>query len=374
VVANGGSGEHAEAARNADRPRKSRHVWVPQVAVEVDTLWARTDVAEARGLDRAGQALVFGIRTHLDQARNAALRRNPLPRRTSNWWRGTLIEMAYRHMHAAEVQLVDLYTASELQALIRPAVVRANAVLEQRGYGHVSVEELRQYSEEELRPRLRDLMRETFAALDSQDTQLRSFGKVVLGVALAITALLVVTVEVGTTFPNVLPLCFPREVVTGAAPVVTEQQGLNCPTGSGVPYPSGGDALAVAFVGLLGGALSAAVSIRNLKLASTPYGIPVTLAMLKIPLGGFTAILGLIAIGGDLVPGLSVLDSQGQILAYALVLGFAQQLLTRLLDRQAQSLLETFVSKDATEEISLPAPPRTIPLARDGRAMRPVDS
>ena len=39
------------------------------------------------------------------------------------------MESAYQHMHAAEVQLLDLYDEKELQAEIRPAVVRANAAL-----------------------------------------------------------------------------------------------------------------------------------------------------------------------------------------------------------------------------------------------------
>jgi hypothetical protein len=82
------------------------------------------------------------------------------------------------------------------------------------------------------------------------------------------------------------------------------------------------------------------VSIRNLKGTSTAYDVPVALAFLKVPLGAFTAILALVAIRGDFVPGLSILDSQEQILAYALVFGFAQQILTRLLDQRAQTLLE----------------------------------
>ena len=39
------------------------------------------------------------------------------------------MESAYQHMHAAEVQLLDLYDEKELHAEIRPAVVRANAAL-----------------------------------------------------------------------------------------------------------------------------------------------------------------------------------------------------------------------------------------------------
>ncbi len=98
--------------------------------------------------------------------------------------------------------------------------------------------------------------------------------------------------------------------------------------------------MVVALLGALGGATAATLSIRNLKGTSTPYDVPVALAFLKVPLGVLAAILGLVAIQGNFIPGLSRLDSQGQILAYALIFGFAQQALSRLLDKRAQDLME----------------------------------
>jgi hypothetical protein len=89
------------------------------------------------------------------------------------------------------------------------------------------------------------------------------------------------------------------------------------------------------------------MSIRNLRGTSSPYDVPVALAFLKVPLGAFTAILGLVAIQGEFIPGLSSLDSQQQILAYALLLGFAQQVFTHSLDVRAQSLLEALPGKDS---------------------------
>jgi hypothetical protein len=41
------------------------------------------------------------------------------------------------------------------------------------------------------------------------------------------------------------------------------------------------------------------------------------------------------------VPGLSALDTSAQILAWALVFGYAQQLFTRLVDQQAHTVLQT---------------------------------
>ena len=355
--------------RDGDSSKPVKRVWVPQVAVDVDALWVRTDVAEAGSSDPARKALICGVRRHLEKARNAAFRRDPLPGRLTNWWRGTLVETAYRHMHAAEVQLLDLCDGHELQAEIRPAVVRANSVLNLEDPRQRTVEEFREYkTAEQLRPRLRSIMRDSYAALDSRQAQLRNFRNILLLSALSITVLMIVTLVAVSNSPNVLPLCFERTVVDAGTGSVMTGPGLNCPTRSGTTAASGGDVLVVALLGLLGGALAAAVSIRNLKGTTVPYDVPVALAMVKVPLGAFTAVLGLVAIRGDFVPGLSALDSQVQILAYALVLGFAQQLLTRLLDQRAQTLLDAMPSKDTADQVTLS------PAARPSVAVDPISS
>jgi hypothetical protein len=121
----------------------------------------------------------------------------------------------------------------------------------------------------------------------------------------------------------------------------------------------------VALLGLVGGALSGTVAVRNLRGTSTPYAVPVALALLKLPAGALTGIVGLLLVHGEFVPGLTALDSQGQILAYAVVLGVAQQLATRLVDRQAHEVLGRVPSKEQSPgqaEAAMTAP-LTVPLA-----------
>ena len=62
---------------------------------------------------------------------------------------------------------------------------------------------------------------------------------------------------------------------------------------------------------------------------------------------GYTAVAGILLLGGGFVPGLSDLDSQRQILAYALVFGYAQQLATQFIDKRAETLLAQVPSKHA---------------------------
>ncbi len=99
------------------------------------------------------------------------------------------------------------------------------------------------------------------------------------------------------------------------------------------------DVALVAFVGLLAAGLSAATSLRQIRGTSTPYSLPVALALLKLPAGALTAVLGLLLMRGEFIPGLSALDSSAQILAWAVLLGYGQQLLTRYVDQRAQMIL-----------------------------------
>ena len=64
------------------------------------------------------------------------------------------------------------------------------------------------------------------------------------------------------------------------------------------------------------------------------------LATLKLPTGALTAVLGLMLMRGQFVPGLSALDFAAQIIAWAIIFGYAQQLFTRLVDQRAQTVLD----------------------------------
>jgi hypothetical protein len=114
-------------------------------------------------------------------------------------------------------------------------------------------------------------------------------------------------------------------------------------------------------MGLLGGALSATFTIQKLRGTSTPYGVPVALAILKLPAGALTAITGLVLLYGKFIPGLSELDSQGQILAYAVVLGIAQHLVTRFVDQKAEAVLRSVPSKERSPTKAQPAAEPTQP-------------
>jgi hypothetical protein len=176
------------------------------------------------------------------------------------------------------------------------------------------------------RERLAKAVEVGFGATDAEHAQLRNFRNTVLGGAAALSAVLVVFVAYVVRNPRDVPFCFSP---AGKAMVCA----------SGATSPSGHDVIAVTLLGALGGLLATILALRNISGTSVPYDVPKALAVLKLPLGALCAIGALIAIRGGFVPGFSDLDSQPQILAYAFGFGVAQQVLARLIDRQAQTLL-----------------------------------
>jgi hypothetical protein len=106
------------------------------------------------------------------------------------------------------------------------------------------------------------------------------------------------------------------------------------------------DLIVVELVGLTAAAIATAAAIRGIRGSSERYGLPVALAALKLPTGAITAFLGLLLMRGQFVPGLSALDTSAQILAWALVFGYAQQLFTRLVDQQGQTVLNNVRGAD----------------------------
>ena len=326
------------------RVKNAKKVRVHTVAVAVQVLETRLDVACAQDdLGPDQRAAADGVRRLLKKADDAAHGIDPSPGPIARWWSGALVDAANQNLHAARAQMIDVYDDVEIAAEIPSALGRLQQTLHREDPRRQMADALTSRVIARQRAILRRVIEDSYDALDRQYERLRNFRNIILLLALCIAGLVGITIAVVWANAAFMPLCFPADGVGEDGNTL-----LNCPTGSNFRVPHGNDIVVVSLLGLLGGALAAAVSIRNLRGTSTPYDVPVALALLKVPLGAFTAILGLVAIQGKFVPGLSALDSQQQILAYALVLGYGQQVFTYTLDRRAQTLLDGLPSKDAS--------------------------
>jgi hypothetical protein len=333
------AGAEPSARSRTARPRPER--WAVTALIKADTIEHRMQMALlGHRNDASCHATARAVARLINTARDACQgRRGPLDR----WW-GTSLERAYQSLHAAETLLVDLASLDEVDAAVGRVRARVMTALESGDPRRSDAEELARLPRGPVkRLRLKNAMAASYAAADQAHVRLRDFRNVVWVTTVLIVMLIGALVFLVSKNPSMVPFCF--------TPAGDHRV---CPTGRA--GPSGVDVILIAGLGLLGGALAAAFAIRNIRGTSTPYDIPIALAALKVPTGALTAVAGLLLLRGQFVPGLSALDSQQQILAYALVLGYAQQLFTRLVDRQAQSILDGVPSKETQAGQPMPAP------------------
>jgi hypothetical protein len=182
------------------------------------------------------------------------------------------------------------------------------------------------------------------AALEAQEREyvrVRSFRNIVYGLTVCLTILAIALGTIMAMKPTLIPICFEPETL------------IVCPTAS-EPRPALGatdtdptrgrlvsraDYFLIELVGLIAAAVAATATLRQLRGTSVPYSVPLALALLKLPTGALTAVLGLLLMRGEFIPGLSALDTSAQIIAWAVVFGYAQQLFTRLVDERGQAIL-----------------------------------
>lgn len=155
--------------------------------------------------------------------------------------------------------------------------------------------------------------------------------------------------------PSVLPLCFssgeniacPTDQIVVPTAGAASQGADSASTAQSLAdadnvaraAASTWDIALVELLGVMAAALSAGIALRGFQRRRSPYDFPRLLALIKLPTGALTAVLGLLLIRAQFIPGLSALDSATQIVAWAVVLGYSQQIFTRLIDQRAQTVL-----------------------------------
>jgi hypothetical protein len=359
--------------------------WAVCTLTRADELEGLAKLALANKPVAAGSDIHEKMCLHIDAARRAAEAAASRPKlvRAAGVGDGHLLEGALSNLGAAEAQLLDFadapFVLGQMPSLVK--LVRCN----------LGADDPRRQALERVARRVSVLdadppvpaprtgpgagdpagislaerhviaaaTRAASSAALRQQVRLRSFRRVLAVTTLAMTLLGIALAVVGAVRPELVPLCFAPEE-SGKATVV-------CPVGQSsefntVPADPAAkdiddyvsdtvtrwDLTIVLLVGLTAAALAAATAIRGIRGSSERHGIPVALALLKLPTGAVTAFLGLLLMRGEFVPGLSALDTSAQILAWAIVFGYAQELFTRLVDKQGHTLLDGVRTADTT--------------------------
>ncbi|MDG4821376.1 hypothetical protein O7635_05845 [Asanoa sp. WMMD1127] len=332
-----------------------------------------------------GELLLSSVHAHLAAVREAVTQA-PLdpPRRWSRPRTGGQIERARSNLDAAEALLLDIapawYLVGAIPSLLGhaqrhlvaadPRRLEIERIASSLGIANPQVtvtpaEKLAIVRQE--RGTIAAVTRAASSAALREMVRVRTFRNVVV-VSTAVMAVLVVAIAViGFRKPEMIPICFAPED-GGQAMVV-------CPTAQSAPFPAtalaspapevtideatldtvrGWDLLLVLLIGLVAASVAAAAAVRGIRGSSERFGVPVALAVLKLPTGALTAFLGLLLLRGQFIPGLSALDSSAQILAWALVFGYAQQLFTRLVDQQGHAVLDSVRGASASQPTATP--------------------
>jgi len=333
-------------------------------------LYQRPDVS-------ASPALIHGIEQHLEIARRAAADRHH--------WRsiiGATLGRAAGNIDAAEADLLRMAPPDYLLGQMSGLLAHVGRELAPKDPRRVRLEELAARLPPHPsagRARQRGLRRKATitdaerteiigatraASSEAVREQLRACSfRNILTLTAGLLMLMAVGVAVlGFVSPSRVPLCFsPSQdgTVTVVCPTATSHRAV-ASTGSGTgdsPQTQSDiddvlrdtadrlDVFTVEALGLVAAALASAVALRGIRGSSEPFGLPLALAALKLPSGALTAVLGLLLMRGGFVPGLSALDSSAQILAWAVVFGYAQQIFTRMVDQQAHQILDNIRSK-----------------------------
>ena len=359
--------------------------WRAKVLAAADALHYEREalLAEAKPGEQALRRSVGeAVEHHLYVARKAAWpeeeKRLTVGAQFLDWWTGAPCDATYVNVHQAEIALTQLLPDDQIRARIPEALARLQTmdVTDPRRQA-AETRLASDLTESQRRAEFQSATRMGLELKDLQHHRLRAFRNIVLTTATGLAFLVAVVCLVGAWRPDALPLCFGQTAPSGGPETGPGPIGVACPSEDAPPspgtqarrLPAPGDVALVALLGMLGGGLSAAVFLRGLQGTSTPYDVPAALALLKLPSGALSALVGLLFVRGEFVPGLSQLDNQPQILAYAFLFGIAQQVITGAVDRQAQEILNRTPSKEPVSsrpQSSLaesPIPPPASPAA-----------
>jgi hypothetical protein len=299
--------------------------------------------------------LLTAVASQLETARLTASggdTRDDAGKKRLRWWTrlksssgGAVFERTLGNLDSAEVSLLRLAPAVYLSGQLPGLQAHINRYLPKDDPRRHRVDGLTEA--DEITPCIRNAVVAAVHAANSQRRRdllrLRSFRNLVMGGTLTLLALAIGVAVLGAVEPDWFPVCFlpgdQKKFVCPLAETPVGDVGTADLDKLTQLTATGADIVVVEILGLIAATLAGALALRRMRGTSTPYGVPVALILLKLPTGALTALLGLLFMRGGFVPGLTALDSSAQILAWAIVFGYSQQVFTRLIDNQGSDLL-----------------------------------
>jgi hypothetical protein len=238
------------------------------------------------------------------------------------WLTGNAINQSWSELHRIEERVDELRPNADVDELMHLAEEHAEQEMSGRKAAELKQQLAKQVTVEGKRRAALAVIHDAHSAAEERHESERNQQRGILYIAAGLFVAAVVTIVVQAIMPA---------------------------GGRIIPPPSNGATVAgwallplVMLFGMLGGALSALVSlyITGKKLTNTLWFDPrPALSLVKVVMGLWTAVLGVIAVGtGDIV---GVYTSLASVLLLAFIFGYAQQTVTRFIDRKAADIAGT---------------------------------
>ncbi len=358
-------GDTGQGAAESAEPVKAKAPWIELPLAWISFL--RTEISrqecKKEGADDPDRrTLISGARGHLRIAESACLEGGNRRRKSNR------LERIWANVRAADVELLALNSDDELrarcghiQAMVgryihedspqrtaaENALRRIMSDVDDSCGNHGNAERSPVSTQDRIT--VIHALGISYSALDKRMRQVRIFANS-LWLATFLTFIGAAAIAVwGALDPQTVALCFEQPKGDIASTEETLENVIVCPTGEQSvvrdkpfvdQYADRWDVLSVELAGLVGAALTTIAALRRIHDDHvSPYSLPLAAATLKFPLGAISAFVGIIFIRGAFLPGLSALDTPIQILAWAVLFGAAQHLVTHLVDAKAQSTL-----------------------------------
>ncbi|WP_246868441.1 hypothetical protein [Saccharopolyspora sp. ASAGF58] len=366
------------APRNVSRRDSGwRWPWGFRALARIDELRAFVDWAEncSAPSELCTEKLAAHARDHLECAHSDVLGTR-WPRRAHG------VDSTLAHIHAAHLLVLQMVSLEDLHSMLADLLMLIEASLPPEDRRRLAVERIFKSSEggritQSQRQTVIDAVREAYRAQEREVVRERSFSQLVWCWTIGLLGIAVTIAIFSALIPTLLPICFGPTPNVPSAQVIEPPRELVvvCPLGqhpftgdmdlSSELAASSGDYAVVETVGFVAAAVTAAATLHQLRGKPTASNVPLALACLKLPAGALTAVLGLLLMRGEFVPGLTSLDSSAQIIGWAVIFGAAQHLFTKVVDARGQEVMEAAPSPQ-------PAPaPQGAPAQREslhGRA------
>ena len=301
--------------------------WRAEVGARIAELEDRLVAAPVDPTSAERQAIRDSVEEELDRAHTAA--GSGLAPSVPAWWTGSSITKAWEAVHNAELALLNIETDDAvLTAVPRLLAWIENAmdagVLRKAHEDALNAEMAKKEGDHPDRTKIRGALMDVIAANCDRYMGVRIFRNNLILVTLALAACLVGLAIWHANNPQILSLCVEKEGKLSEC--------------LGGEMPSASDIWLVLGMGALGGLLGIAFRLSQGETASR-FDPKAWQRLLKPVTGAATALAAVLFLQAHLLIELSTERTKLVLLSYALVFGFSQQVLTKFVDKRAESLI-----------------------------------